>query len=188
MSNARNIKVLANAMLEAFTIASFDRMLLFELDKEREHIATGSLTNIVYETIVTARREGWLKELIAAARAENPNNNALREAAELFEQEQTATEDAQPAVEPPSIGELVTLFAKTDSMSRSEDRDDIVAELRPEIRDRIRRRSAARSDIRNIIKKSLEFDSGLIELTEVLRDFEGESEAMKRIDEVLDVA
>lgn len=83
---SEQIKTLDNALLGAFNPFSFDQMLSYQLGKTRAHFANGSFNEVVYDTIMTAQREGWLAKLVEGARKENPDNRKLKEAADLFAQ------------------------------------------------------------------------------------------------------
>lgn len=74
-------KQLHRAVLNAFNLASFDRLLWFELDRKREHYSTSSgFIDIVFEVIQSAENEGWLENLIEKALQANPTNRKLRKA------------------------------------------------------------------------------------------------------------
>lgn len=70
-------------LTESFTLAfpsrnSLDQMLTLELDKRLNNISKDSnLLDIVFTLVETAEIEGWVKDLILAARKYNPNNPAL---------------------------------------------------------------------------------------------------------------
>ena len=67
-----------DALLDAFSLARFDEMLLIFLTRRREHIALGSdFTQIVLLVINTAEDESWTAELLGAARLAAPANEAL---------------------------------------------------------------------------------------------------------------
>ncbi|MUG99208.1 hypothetical protein F7734_45725 [Scytonema sp. UIC 10036] len=72
-------KQLQEALLDAFpNKSSLEQMLLFGLDKNLDAIAEGgSLENIVFNLIKTSKAQGWLVDLIDAARKENPGNSKL---------------------------------------------------------------------------------------------------------------
>ncbi|MDF5724368.1 MAG: tetratricopeptide repeat protein [Rhizonema sp. PD37] len=73
-------KNLNDALLDAFPYkSSLEQMLSFELDKNLNTIASdGNLQNIVFNLIQTAEAEGWVKELVRAARNQNLGNQKLQ--------------------------------------------------------------------------------------------------------------
>ncbi|MUG94775.1 hypothetical protein F7734_21355 [Scytonema sp. UIC 10036] len=77
-------KQLQEALIDAFTNnSSLEQMLLFGLDKNLDAIAEGgSLENIVFSLIKAAVTQGWLVDLIDAARKENFGNEKLEAIAE----------------------------------------------------------------------------------------------------------
>lgn len=72
-------KELQLALIDAFTnTASLEQMLSFELDKNLRAIAgEGSLQDIVFKLIQTANSQGWVEDLVRAARDSNPGNRRL---------------------------------------------------------------------------------------------------------------
>ncbi len=72
---------LQEALIDAFpTTASLEQMLLFELDKNLRVISgEGSLQEIVFRLIRVADSQGWLENLVRAARNSNPGNIRLRD-------------------------------------------------------------------------------------------------------------
>jgi hypothetical protein len=70
---------LSQALLDAFTFRSLERMLWYELGKDLEAIRLGhsDLSDVVFHLHKTAQREGWMSELISAAHAANPGNSKL---------------------------------------------------------------------------------------------------------------
>jgi Effector-associated domain 1/CHAT domain len=77
-------KELQLALIDAFpNTASLEQMLAFELDKNLRAIAgEGSLQDIVFKLIQTANSEGWVEDLVNAARNSNPGNLRLKVIAE----------------------------------------------------------------------------------------------------------
>ncbi|MBW4590780.1 effector-associated domain EAD1-containing protein [Aetokthonos hydrillicola Thurmond2011] len=77
-------KKLQEALIDAFRDkASLERMLAFELDKNLDAIAGGnSLQDIVFNLIETAEAQGWIEDLVNAARESNPGNHLLKATAE----------------------------------------------------------------------------------------------------------
>jgi internalin A len=72
-------KQIHKALMDAFpTKSSLDRLLSHELDKNLDEIAGGNdLRDIVFNLIKTAEAEGWVEELIRAAKEDNPGNSLL---------------------------------------------------------------------------------------------------------------
>ncbi|BAZ22277.1 hypothetical protein NIES4073_31590 [Kalymmatonema gypsitolerans NIES-4073] len=72
-------KKLQDALIDAFlNKSSLEQMLDFELDKNLNVIAgEGSLQEIVFKLIRTAESQGWLLDLVRAARKSNPGNPRL---------------------------------------------------------------------------------------------------------------
>lgn len=73
-------KKLQEALIDAFpTSTSLEQMLLHELDKNLNEIAgEGSLQDIVFTLIQVAESQGWIEDLIRAARKSNPGNQNLQ--------------------------------------------------------------------------------------------------------------
>ena len=119
--SGREIEALRNALLDAFDQASFDQMLLFQLDKSRAAIvADGAFRKVTFDLIQVARREGWALDLIRAAREYNPTNPVLQrfcaEHPRLYPDRATDPKDSQPAItQPPKVNpraEILDLFGK----------------------------------------------------------------------------
>lgn len=71
---------LINALISAFNLASFDRMLQLQCNREREEISTANgLRQIIFEVVGAAERENWMNELKQGALAANSSNQMLRE-------------------------------------------------------------------------------------------------------------
>ena len=71
----QQLKQLDEALRDAYNKASFERLLLFELDRELEQIASGgNFKDIVFSVIMTAKREWWLNALVRAAAEDRPDN------------------------------------------------------------------------------------------------------------------
>ncbi len=77
--SGQQCKKLHNALINAFpTQMSLERMLLHELDKNLiEIVREGSLQDIVFQLIQAANSQGWVEDLVRAARNENPGNQLL---------------------------------------------------------------------------------------------------------------
>ncbi|WP_414622771.1 CHAT domain-containing protein [Calothrix sp. CCY 0018] len=82
--SGQQYKKLYDALIDAFpNKASLEQMLAFELDKNLDTIVGGSnLTEVVFILIKTAEADGWLEDLIDAARKSNPTNLQLTAIAE----------------------------------------------------------------------------------------------------------
>ncbi len=70
---------LVKALMSAFPLKSkLTQLLKFKLDKLLDIIVPdGSLQDIVFKLIEVAEAEGWTKDLVLAAREENPRNSEL---------------------------------------------------------------------------------------------------------------
>ncbi len=75
----KQYKQLVEALTDAFpSEESLGEMLRFELDKALNSIASGgNLQNMAFQLIGAAKAEGWLKDLILAARQANSGNPKL---------------------------------------------------------------------------------------------------------------
>lgn len=73
-------KNLKDALIDAFpTSASLEQMLSYQLNKRLKEIAGGgSLQDVVFELIQVAESQGWIKDLVCAAREANPGNQNLQ--------------------------------------------------------------------------------------------------------------
>jgi len=82
----RQYEQFVNALLGAFpSQARLAQMIRFRLDRSLDAIALGgSLQEIVFRLIETAEAEGWLAQLVAAARESNPGNSSLLVFAQQF--------------------------------------------------------------------------------------------------------
>ena len=79
------IKAFVEALGAAFGFARFDRLLLGRLNKNREDISlAGDYEGIRYDVVKLANNEGWVTDLLTAARASNPANAALLAFEELL--------------------------------------------------------------------------------------------------------
>ncbi|MEC4818246.1 MAG: effector-associated domain EAD1-containing protein [Scytonema sp. PMC 1069.18] len=80
--SGQQLEQLRDALREHPNKPSLEQMLFFILDKNLDAIAGGdNLENIVFELIKAAKSQGWLKQLICAARQSNPENPRLQEIA-----------------------------------------------------------------------------------------------------------
>ncbi|MEC4814957.1 MAG: effector-associated domain EAD1-containing protein [Scytonema sp. PMC 1069.18] len=77
-------KQLQDALVDAFSnLSSLERMLSYELDKNLHTIANGSnLKETVFILIKTAESQGWIENLVRAARKDNFGNLKLKTIAE----------------------------------------------------------------------------------------------------------
>jgi hypothetical protein len=73
-------KELQEALIDAFVNkASLEQMLSYELEKSLETIAGDSnLQEITFKLIQAAEAEGWVEDLVRAARTSNPGNLNLQ--------------------------------------------------------------------------------------------------------------
>ena len=71
-------KKLQDALIDAFPDkASLEQMLLFQLDKNLDVIASGAnLKEVVFKLIKKAESGNWIENLIDGALKENPRRNA----------------------------------------------------------------------------------------------------------------
>jgi internalin A len=72
-------KQLHDALMDAFpNKSSLEQLLSYELDKNLDEIASGNdLQEVVFNIIKIASAEGWIGELICAAKEYNPGNSLL---------------------------------------------------------------------------------------------------------------
>ncbi|KYC43484.1 hypothetical protein WA1_10485 [Scytonema hofmannii PCC 7110] len=87
MLTSQQRKKLQDALIGAFPERSLlEQLLDYELDKKLNLITQDSnLQTVVYQLIQRAQSEGWLIDLVRAARQKNPGNSQLRAIAqELF--------------------------------------------------------------------------------------------------------
>jgi effector-associated domain 1 (EAD1)-containing protein/trypsin-like peptidase len=69
---------LSEALGSAFTVQRLRETLDFKLDKRLEEISLGSdYAQLRFDVLKAAEREGWIAELVVAAREENPGNASL---------------------------------------------------------------------------------------------------------------
>jgi hypothetical protein len=73
-------RILQEALIGAFPYkSSLKQMLSFGLDKNLDAIAGGNnLQDIVFTVIEAAEAQGWVEDLVRAAREQNPGNPALK--------------------------------------------------------------------------------------------------------------
>jgi formylglycine-generating enzyme required for sulfatase activity len=137
-----------HALLDAFPEeSSLKRMLLYRLDKKLNEIAVkDSLDNIVFKLIEKAEAEGWTKDLVQAARLQNPGNLKLKAIAEkLFPNLETSsnsrTKNSHPySPEVPVKPDYVIFMRALDgylSESRSQKSEELKetpkAETKPDV-------------------------------------------------------
>jgi len=79
MPSRQQLKQLQLALINAFpSKSSLEQLLYFELEKNLNEITKDSnLQDIVFNLIQTAETQGWLVDLVRAARKENPGNSQL---------------------------------------------------------------------------------------------------------------
>src|SRR4051812_4019616 len=77
------VENLGKALREAFSPPQrFDQFLMFSLDRNRHEISMApDYVGITYDVILAAQAEGWLVDLVAAARLARPANPAFVQAA-----------------------------------------------------------------------------------------------------------
>jgi hypothetical protein len=76
----QELEALRDALCDAFDYNGFREMLRLRLDKSLEHLsAPGRLSTVVFNVIETAEREGWLADLVRAARTANSGNPKLKQ-------------------------------------------------------------------------------------------------------------
>ncbi|MBO3461222.1 AAA-like domain-containing protein [Aetokthonos hydrillicola Thurmond2011] len=99
-------KQLQEALIDAFpTTASLEQMLAFGLDKNLRAIAgEGSLQDIVFKLIQAANAQGWVEDLVCAARESNPGNTTLQNVA-LWIENSCIEPDTNIYIERPPIEE-----------------------------------------------------------------------------------
>jgi hypothetical protein len=70
---------LHQAIVEAYTLDGFKRLLQFELGKDLSYTTvSASMSSVVFDTIMSAQREGWLSDLVTALIRANPGNKQLQ--------------------------------------------------------------------------------------------------------------
>lgn len=85
----------------------------------------------------------------------------------------------------PTKIELVEALLDCSMMSDRGSRDAIVEQLPIEIRGSIKRSNLDKIDITNIVSRCLDFEGGIQQLSETLHSFEGETPAMRKIQELV---
>lgn len=77
--SGQQIRELKEALLNAFTVDTFQMMFKERLNKDLFHIApvNANFSKILFDTIDAANREGWIDDLITRAREANPKNSKL---------------------------------------------------------------------------------------------------------------
>jgi GTPase SAR1 family protein len=99
------------ALLDAFRDkSSLQQMFSFKLDKNLDTIAEGaSLKDIVFNVIQTAEAEGWIENLVRAARQSNNGNLNLKIIAEELFSSRIADNKLKNSLNP-----FIPLYGKTD--------------------------------------------------------------------------
>ncbi|MBL8295486.1 MAG: tetratricopeptide repeat protein [Bryobacterales bacterium] len=67
-----------DALSDAFDLQSLERMVRYGLGRDLEDYATGNKQHVIFKLITAAQREGFLEELVIAARKANPGNEKLQ--------------------------------------------------------------------------------------------------------------
>ena len=103
---------LQQALLSAFNRSELEELLMFRLNESLDAIVGASdLTSTVFQLIRWAQARGRLSELIAAARAENPNNDMLRAVAEeLAQSAARPADDTRAAAGPLRYGDIFATY------------------------------------------------------------------------------
>ena len=74
-----------NCLLRAYSYDSLKRMLLFELDKNLQHIvASSDLQTVVVDLILVAEKEGWITQLVEKSAEFVPENSCLATIAQQY--------------------------------------------------------------------------------------------------------
>ena len=96
------LEQLTGALVSAFPDhAALARMVRFRLERNLNAIAAGgSLLDTAFELVTAAEAEGWVRELVTAARAGNPGNPQLRAVAEGLGSTGEAPPEATPSRDP----------------------------------------------------------------------------------------
>lgn len=93
-------QLLRNALVSAFSERSLlEQLLYYELDKNLNQITKDSnLNDVVFKLIQTAESEGWVVDLISAARKQNPGNSKLEVIAKRLDKQKLKlnNEDVEP--------------------------------------------------------------------------------------------
>jgi len=84
------LEQLQNAMAEAFTLQTLQRMVAYKLRADLyDYAGQGNKQQVIFELLDAAKREGFLEKLVAGAREANPGNEKLREFARQYGVEST---------------------------------------------------------------------------------------------------
>jgi Effector-associated domain 1 len=91
--NGMQLRTLIDALLDAFVERlDFEQLLTFRLDRSFDLIAgEGGLQQCVFRLVSAAKSQGWLQDLIEAARQERPRNSKLRTWVESVDATSTIT-------------------------------------------------------------------------------------------------
>jgi hypothetical protein len=74
----KGLKQICGALGGAYTDTSLKRLLVFEFDRHLDEITkSGSFDDRIFDLVTAADSEGWLIDLLRAARADKPNAPAL---------------------------------------------------------------------------------------------------------------
>lgn len=110
MPNHQQRKQLRDALMSAFPERSLlEQLLYFELEKNLNQITQESnLQTIVFQLIQAAQAQGWLVELVRAARKENPGNLELAAIAQELLSSETSPIVLPKSTNPISLPEAST--------------------------------------------------------------------------------
>ena len=73
------LRAFNNALIDAFKVSEFDRMMQLHLGRDREEITlSDDERQRIFMVVDAAERQGWTTDLVAGALAANPGNVALR--------------------------------------------------------------------------------------------------------------
>lgn len=95
--SGQQIRELKEALLNAFTVDTFQMMFKERLNRDLFHIApvNANFSKILFDTIDAANREGWIDDLITRAREANPKNSKLYSFAQAIGLTSTTTQQFQ---------------------------------------------------------------------------------------------
>ena len=108
MPTPQQCRKLRDALISAFPErSSLEQLLFFELGKKLNEITKDSnLQDVAFQLIQTAKSQGWLIELVSAARKENPGNSELEAiTSELFPIVERQQTDETPSTPSPNISQ-----------------------------------------------------------------------------------
>jgi hypothetical protein len=106
MPTPQQLKQLRDALISAFPAkSSLEQLLFFGLGKNLSEITSDTnLQTVVFQLIQTAESQGWLIDLVRAARKENPGNSELKALAlELLPKESSSVPFSQKVEDIPNF-------------------------------------------------------------------------------------